>query len=354
MAFALLVLALLFVTATAVPLLRQAAWWIRAFDFPRLQVFLVGLATLAGGGVVWDWTDPFYGGAGILLIVALGLQAVMIFPYTPLAPRQVLTAKGPTPEATISLMIANVLMSNRDADRLLRLIRNIDPDVLLTLEPDAWWEDQLRVLEDTHPHTVKKPLDNRYGMLLHSRLALVDPDLKFLLNDDIPSIHTQVRLGYDRLVWLHGLHPEPPSPTEADDATERDAELLIVGRTVKERDAPTIVAGDLNDVAWSHTTNLFQQISGLLDPRRGRGFFNTYHARLPLLRWPLDHVFHSNHFTLVAMRRLPGFGSDHFPVYVELHLAPGSEALQDEPEPDGDQQKEAQDKIDDADVNEQP
>ena len=46
--------------------------------------------------------------------------------------------------------------------------------------------------------------------------------------------------------------------------------------------------------------------------------FNTFHAGIPFMRWPLDHLFHSRHFTLSFIRRLPKFGSDHFPMLVEL------------------------------------
>jgi endonuclease/exonuclease/phosphatase (EEP) superfamily protein YafD len=97
---------------------------------------------------------------------------------------------------------------------------------------------------------------------------------------------------------------------------------------------PIIVAGDFNDVAWSHTTRLFQRLSGLLDPRVGRGLYNTFHADHPLLRFPLDHLFHSNHFTLGSFRRLRHIGSDHFPIYVELNLNSEGPARQPKPSPE--------------------
>lgn len=103
----------------------------------------------------------------------------------------------------------------------------------------------------------------------------------------------------------------------------------MVGREIAAGTLPVIVAGDLNDVAWSHTSRLFRRLSGLIDPRVGRGFFNTFHAEKPRLRWPLDHVFYSDDFLLQALRRLPAFGSDHFPILIEIAYMPRAAADQD-------------------------
>jgi endonuclease/exonuclease/phosphatase (EEP) superfamily protein YafD len=268
--------------------------------------------------------------AGILALAFL-YQLTWIVPYLPLAPVQTQAATRADDKASIRIFIANVLMTNRAADRLLGLIEHADPDVLILTEPDAWWDEQLRGLAQTFLYRTSHPLDNTYGMILYSRLPLLQSEVKFLVEPDIPSIHARLRLRSDALVELIAVHPRPPQP--AVDTAERDAELVLVGRQAKALRAPTIVAGDLNDVGWSQITQLFQQVSGLLAPRRGRGLYATYHADYPILRHPLDHLFHSREFRLCRMAVLDHFGSDHFPLLVELSYEPERQSEQDPPAP---------------------
>lgn len=348
MKIVLVVLALLLVTATALPFLRFDQWWIRVFDFPRGQIAIAGIAVIVIFLYFWNPHSVYESVVLGLLALAVAYQAVKMIPYTVLMPKQVLATESNIEGATVRLLVANVLMGNRKSDAFLEIVRQYDPDVILTVETDDWWEGALRSLEDEYPHTLKHPLDNTYGMLVHSRLELIDPEVRFIVKDSIPSMHMQVVLPSADRVYMHFVHPDPPNPTYATETTKRDAEVLIVGREVESRDKPTIVAGDFNDVAWSRTTKLFQKASGLLDPRVGRGMYNTFNARNPLLRWPLDHVFHSNHFRLVRIAKGPAWGSDHFPIFIELSLEPGAEVEQEEPDTSQAEGEQVDEKIDEG------
>ena len=73
-------------------------------------------------------------------------------------------------------------------------------------------------------------------------------------------------------------------------------------------------------MAWSESTELFKEVSELLDLRIGRGLFNTFSANSKIMRWPLDHIFVSEHFRAKEVLRGNDVGSDHFPAYAELTL----------------------------------
>lgn len=315
-------------------------WWVRGFDFPRLQISFLILAVLFATMVVYPFDEIWQYGVVVLLVSSFFYQAIKIFPYTYLAKKQVLSFKGHDPKAVISILVSNVLTTNKKYQKLIDLVNKKKPDIVLTLETDQKWEEALSGMEKDYPHTVKIPKDNLYGMHLYSKLELEDIKIKYIITDEIPSIHGYVKLRNGNRVKIHCLHPKPPSPTEDDTSTKRDAELLFVGRDLRADQESILVFGDLNDVAWSRTTKLFQKISGLLDPRIGRGFFNTFHTGFALFRWPLDHVFHSNDFTLIELKRLPNIGSDHFPMFIKLNFEPRAEILQELPEDANGEEKE--------------
>ncbi len=327
-------LAALLLVATLLPLSRHPHWLVRGMDFPRLQFAVLAALMLMAEGVLLDLGHPL----SLLLIAVtaccLAWQMWWILPYTLFWPVEVKAAIDDSPQRALSILTANVLTPNRNADALIRLVKEHSPDVLVTLESDQWWQDRLDVLAEQMPHSIKCPLDNLYGMHVYSCLPLSEVTVDYLVEDDVPSMHALVTMRNGSKVRMHFLHPAPPSPTENPESAERDAELIVVARSVARSDQPVVVTGDLNDVAWSATTRLFRKLSGLLDPRVGRGMYNTFHADYRLARWPLDHLFHSHHFTVRSIARMPHIGSDHFALLTRLVYAPvrgrGQNALEAE------------------------
>ncbi|MFK7935423.1 MAG: endonuclease/exonuclease/phosphatase family protein [Saprospiraceae bacterium] len=330
---------------TLLPFIPSNHYLVRGWDFPILQLAgltllgLIGLVISFSNATNWQW---------LLLIATLAAfiyHCTIIFPYTFLATAQVKKTVKFDQGRSLKLLSSNVLMDNRETDKLKQQISKENPDVVLILEPDSWWQEQFRYLEKDYPYGLQIPLDNFYGMMLYSRFPLENTQAHYLIEDDIPSIFTDVVLPSGERVKLYCVHPKPPSPTENEESTERDAELLLVAKIAKEETQPSIAMGDLNDVAWSQTTRLFQKISGMLDPRIGRRPYATFHAGYPIFRWPLDHFFHSQDFQLVTIKRLPNIESDHFPIFIHLALTKMAEPLHDPPQATAKEEKEATEKI---------
>jgi endonuclease/exonuclease/phosphatase (EEP) superfamily protein YafD len=336
------ILGALLVLPTILPLSTISWWWVRVWDFPRLQLAILYLVAIALLYVLAPrgWSRFIIACA---LVLCLAYQLSWIYAYLPIAPIQTQRATTTSRQHTLRIMVANILMTNRSAEKFLRIVQQVEPDILIVDEPDAWWAEQLRGLGAVFSHQTKYPLENTYGMIFFSRLPVVRSEVKFVVEDDVPSIHSIIKLRSGQPVELISLHPRPPQPNV--DTEARDAELVLVGREVRKSPYPSVVAGDMNDVGWSHTSELFQKVSGLLDPRRGRGLYATFHAKYPFLRYPLDHLFHSEEFRLVNMTVLDDVGSDHFPLLVVLSYEPARKKEQEVPQMQPDDRELAREKI---------
>ncbi|WP_417387915.1 endonuclease/exonuclease/phosphatase family protein [Gimesia sp.] len=338
----LLVCVILSLTAF-LPLLLVDWWWVRIGDFPRLQLLFCYVFVLLA-------IIPFCKRlsakiAALALCAGIGIQLFWIFPYLTIAPNEVETAQSSNPETRLRIMTANVLQKNTNASAVLKLIDREQPDIVVLCEVNQRWISDLAALENKYAYHLTHPLENTYGIAFYCNLPVKSAEVRGLVKKDIPSIDVTIQLRSGKEVRLFAIHPNPPRPGE--DTTKRDAELVLAGREVSQNKS-AIVLGDLNDVGWSRTTNLFQEVSGLLDPRKGRGLFATFDATSWIWRYPLDYLFVSDDFRVAEIRTLPYIGSDHFPLLVELSYEPEAAATQEGPDLDVGDQKDAAEAVQSA------
>ncbi len=347
----LLVATALSLIAVLVPAIHKDLWVYRIFDYPRLQKFtIIGLLL-----TVWIifyhesrlWPDLVAMGGLLLSFIYLG---ALIVPFTPVGKKMIKQVKAQDDQVALTVLVANVYQYNTSYQKLLDLVKKRNPDVVFLVETDQLWLENVKELRQEYPHYVEIPKDNTYGLLFYSRLPLRHSEVNYLIDEEIPSIIADIEFN-NQLVRIYGLHPAPPVPQESKHSTGRDAEILIVGRMAKDFDGPCMVIGDLNDVAWSYTTNLFLKTSGLLDPRHGRGLYSTFHAKYPLLRWPLDHFFVSNDFHLKQIKVEKPINSDHFPISISVVLCEVDDS--DAEHADAEDQKLASEKIE-AGIRDEP
>ena len=326
----------LLLISTLIPFVKKEYWIFRIFEYPRLQKLMLTILCI----ILWFFFLSQKNNTHFILLALLLLNVFyliyLIFPFTPLAKVQVLKIDREISNNGISVMIANVYQENKNYNGCLVEVSKANPDVLLLVETGTKWELETRVLENEYPFSVKIPLDNTYGMILYSKFELQDACIHYLVEEGVPSIHTKIKLKNNKLIQLYAVHPTPPVPNENPTSAERDKELLLIADLAKKSEIPVIVIGDLNDVAWSFTTKLFLKMSGLLDPRRGRGFFNTFHAHYFFLRFPLDHAFISVDLKLKKIQRMDNFNSDHFPMYLSLQYEEQAKEEQESMQPDAD------------------
>lgn len=330
-------------TVTLFSLLPGKQWWLRVCDFPRIQILSLGIVLLAvdlclltlQDQHVLSETTVAHAIVMLMLIATIACQMWWAYRLTPFASPEVARsdchgaaknslAMGESDPHRIRIISANIDYTNTQRDRALHQILEHQPDVIALIEPDQRWTPQIEHARESHPHAVLELCDQGCGMVLLSRFPILDHEVRYLVKENRPSIWAQIQLPSDDVIRIVVTHPPPPGlpkkqQEERHSSKPRDIELDIIAKFISEHpDDHWVLTGDFNDVGWSATTLRAKRVSGLLDPRVGRGMFNTFPASYPFLRYPIDHVLVSSSFRLATLARLEPNGSDHLPLLVEL------------------------------------
>lgn len=319
MLLAFYIVSALLIVVSVLPFINHQHWMFRVWEFGRIQLTVLQLITLALGiTFVADKSAVFWG----IVLIHLGLiinNIIILLPYTT-AYRRNTPAGIAKHSRTISIISVNVYQFNDRYAELIKLVREVQPDILLTMESNQAWEEAMVEIEEDYPNVKKVALENTYGIHFYTKLPTKFIKVNYFVADDLPSIEASLIIDKDRTFTFFGVHPPPPSPTEEDNSKERDGELLSVGKKVKKMKEPVIVVGDFNNVAWAKSSILFRKTSGLIDPRIGRGFVSTFHAKYKMLRFPIDLFFHSTDIFVEDFKTLRPIGSDHLPLFCKFFI----------------------------------
>jgi len=303
MAWILLVLAVVLGVVTVLPWVRSGWWVVRVCDFPRAQI---GVACLSGAVLAGVLLVAGQRGMPVVLAVTFFgicavIQAAHVIQFLPIWPDAVVSAEENAGGERVRMLVSNLDYENEERAQVARWLERDDLDLLVLVEVNDEWMRALGGVRERYPHRLEAVRPEGLGMVLWSKMELSEATVEHLISDDRPSLHATVHLPNGWSFAVNAVHPTPPGLEEEDgdreDSRERDAELILLANRIAEDERfERLVVGDLNDAAWSHTTRMFLRMSGMKDPRRGRGMYSTYPASKPFLRYPIDHVFVSDGF----------------------------------------------------------
>lgn len=246
-------------------------------------------------------------------LVAVG--AVSVWPVLPYANANAATAVAAPDAQRVTLASINVSYRQFSYRRLLEILAETSPDLVLIVEFTPHAAEVLAPLDERYPHSYKLPAEGPYGIAVWSRYELDTPTTVTL--GRVPAIDARVRTPRGTFTFV-GVHLS--APTTPRRATQRNDELALLAAHRGTIEGPVVVAGDFNITPYSPFYGDWLTASALTDSRRGRTLSPSWPTMLPLLGIPIDHVAVSSDFAILRHRRLPNFGSDHYGVLTDLAL----------------------------------
>ncbi|MBM4155886.1 MAG: endonuclease/exonuclease/phosphatase family protein [Lentisphaerae bacterium] len=303
--------------ATVAGFLGRFSWFLDLFSHFRVQ-YLAGLSAVGA----------------LLLLLRRRAAAAVMFAFAGVNLAIVLPmyvgGGGAPPGAgrTARALLLNVNTQDGDPGRVLAVIAEADPDLIVLEEISTEWVEALAGITNARPHVCIAPRGDNFGIGLFSRFPLDSAEVEYAGGAGVPTIVARVRTPSGPVTVI-ATHPLPPGGAAYSHL--RNDQLAKLPDLVPPA-GPVLLLGDLNTTPWNRHFRLLLRRTGLRDSARGRGVQPTWPAGSPLLAIPLDHCLHSADIAILDRRVGGDVGSDHLPVIVDfaiLPAPPGDRAIPD-------------------------
>ena len=286
-------------------------WWLDVLANFRAQ-FVVGLVVLSLSLLLTRFRRT-----------GIAVFAVALVNLIPVLPLYVGSPGDSEPSApSIRVMSFNLLSDNERFGEVIDYIRAVDPDLVLLHEASRPWEVAMEAAELGYQIIRPRSEDLIFGTLVLVRGEEIEA-VSFGFAAAQPRA---VQLSYRPTGWPEGievLSTHPLAPTDEERADLRDAQLRFAADWASDRSGPRFVVGDFNATPWSSPFRDLMDEADLHNSQVGFGLQPSFPTTSNvILRVPIDHLVHSDHFVTRDRRLGPDLGSDHFPLIVDLELTP--------------------------------
>lgn len=282
------------------------SWWVLDLVTHFRGQYVVGAAVLLllSLAVRHFWAA---GWAGVLLAANL----LFLLPYlTPLA-----QAQAPVGE-TIKLLSANLYYHNQSPEKLLDLVEEQQPDLVLVMEMGSHRSFLELALAQNYPFVVG---NGQSGAWIFSRWPLQAGEVDFS-SPGRPNAVAEL-LWQGELITIVAVHTHAPFNGRASHL--RNLHLQQLARLAQENEH-IVIAGDFNVTPFSPHFQQFLTAGGVKDGRVGQGLNLTWPTIIPLFYIPIDQFVSSPTIQVQNFATQPHIGSDHRPILVEFALAPSN------------------------------
>ncbi|MEM9022626.1 MAG: endonuclease/exonuclease/phosphatase family protein [Bacteroidota bacterium] len=214
----------------------------------------------------------------------------------------------------LSVAHFNVLISNRQYDKMVAKARNTGADFMSFQEVNAEWAEALENgLKSTYPYYFLLPSDSYFGMAVFSRFPL--HNVETFTTRQVPNLVGDIEVGDST---IHFLAAHTYSPTKPWKYRQRNRHIEALADYLDAIDGPKIAVGDFNSVPWDHALEDFRHQTALQDSRTS--WSATYPSWLSIAGIPIDYIFFSPELDCLEFRVVHDTNSDHHGIVSRFRL----------------------------------